>query len=499
MPRQITDPQLPAPADAAAGPAVFVRPGGGRLARALVFLAVSLALIAPCFWHNRIQAADLGSHAYNAWLAQLIERGQAPGLALAPQTTNIVFDLMLDKLMRVFGAGTAQSISVAFSVLIFVWGAFAFASAYSGRPAWGMMPCLAMLAYGSVFRSGFFNFYLALGLAFWALSLLVKPTRAKVIAAGAILATAWAAHALPVVWCICLLAYYFAVRGRSRRMRALAAALAIAGMFALRFFAMTKLHGRWFTAQIISMTGADQLWFWDLKYVPLALALLALWLAIFWQAWRDGAFRRLLTSMPGQFAAFTAASVVILPTSVLLPGYLFNLGYIPRRMSLAVAICLCVALSGAKISRLTKGSMAALAVLFFGFVWSDEGALNRFEDRLEMTLATAPHGQRVAAPVYDPDLRFDSLSHMIDRACIGRCYSFANYEPSTAQFRVRAAAGNPIVANRYDDSYALQMGTYRVKGSEMPLYVVRADSSGQLILKPLAAGEVCGITKWKTL
>jgi hypothetical protein len=499
MSRELIEMQQPASSDAAASPGELVRPKSGRRARGLVFPAVSLALVAPCFWHSRIQAADLGSHAYNAWLAQLVERGQAPGLALVSQNTNIVFDFMLDKLMRLFGAAAAQSIAVAFAVLILAWGSFAFASAHSGRPAWGMTPLFAMLAYGTVFRTGFFNFYIALGLSFWALALLAKPSRSRVIGAGVILAAAWAAHALPVVWCVCLSAYYFSVRGRSRRTKALAVALVLFGMFAVRYFAMAKLHGRWYPTQVISMTGADQLWFWDGKYVPLMVALMALWFAIFMQARRDGTVRRLFTGMPGQFATFTAASIIILPTSVLLPGYLFSLGYIAERMSLAVAICLCVALSAVNLGRPMKVAMAALAVLFFGLVWKDEGALNRFEDRLQAALATVPYGQRVAAPADYPDLRVNALAHMIDRACIGKCYSFGNYEPSTAQFRVRAIAENTIVTARYADSYALQTGTYRVKPSDAPLYVLRADSSGQLILKPLAAGEVCGVTKWKML
>src|SRR5712664_2873110 len=54
-------------------------------------LAVSAGLLIPCFWHRRIEAGDLGSHVYNAWLAQLIERGQAPGLYLARQWNNVLF------------------------------------------------------------------------------------------------------------------------------------------------------------------------------------------------------------------------------------------------------------------------------------------------------------------------------------------------------------------------------------------------------------------------
>src|SRR5262249_52154204 len=48
--------------------------------RPVLILAVSVLLLIPCFWHRRIEAGDLPSHVYNAWLAQLIGQGQAPGL-----------------------------------------------------------------------------------------------------------------------------------------------------------------------------------------------------------------------------------------------------------------------------------------------------------------------------------------------------------------------------------------------------------------------------------
>ena len=51
--------------------------GEGRLA----YFVVSGLLLVPCYWQSRLQAGDLSSHIYNAWLAELIAKGQAPGLA----------------------------------------------------------------------------------------------------------------------------------------------------------------------------------------------------------------------------------------------------------------------------------------------------------------------------------------------------------------------------------------------------------------------------------
>ena len=130
----------------------------------LQVLAISAALLVPCFWHRRIEAGDLASHVYNAWLAQLIERGQAPGLYLARQWNNVLFDFLLLKTGNLFGLPAAQKIIVSLCVLIFFWGAFALIAAVSRRPPWFLLPALAMLAYGWTFNIGFFNYYLSLGI-----------------------------------------------------------------------------------------------------------------------------------------------------------------------------------------------------------------------------------------------------------------------------------------------------------------------------------------------
>ena len=105
----------------------------GRWPRIAIFAAISMALVVPCWWQPRIQAGDLSSHVYNAWLAGLVERGAAPGLTLASQSTNVLFDLMLGRLFRWAGPGAAQRLAVSAAVWVFIWGAFAYVSAVSGR------------------------------------------------------------------------------------------------------------------------------------------------------------------------------------------------------------------------------------------------------------------------------------------------------------------------------------------------------------------------------
>src|SRR5208282_3072077 len=58
-------------------------------------ILLSALLLIPVFWHHHIEAGDLGSHVYNAWLAQLVQKGTAPGVYAVWQWNNVLFDLLL--------------------------------------------------------------------------------------------------------------------------------------------------------------------------------------------------------------------------------------------------------------------------------------------------------------------------------------------------------------------------------------------------------------------
>src|SRR2546430_10165715 len=148
-----------------AGVIAFLRESNLRI------LFLSVVLVIPCVWHRHIEAGDLASHVYNAWLAQLIEKGQAPGLYLVSRWNNVLFDITLLHLGKVFGFPVAEKIAVYVCVLIFFWGVFAFVAAVTERAPWFLAPCIAMLTYGYSFNMGFMNYYLSLGLACFSLAL----------------------------------------------------------------------------------------------------------------------------------------------------------------------------------------------------------------------------------------------------------------------------------------------------------------------------------------
>src|SRR5712671_2112422 len=102
----------------------------------LAVVVISALLVVPCFWHSRIQAGDLGSHVYNAWLAQLIEHHQISGLTVARQWSNVLFDLLILHVGNLVGFVVAEKIVASFAVLAFFWGCFSFLAAVSGSPPW---------------------------------------------------------------------------------------------------------------------------------------------------------------------------------------------------------------------------------------------------------------------------------------------------------------------------------------------------------------------------
>ena len=144
-------------------------------------------------------------------------------------------------------------------------------------------------------------------------------------------------------------------------------------------------------------------------------------------------------------------------------------------------------------------ALALVAVVFFGFLYRDEKILNVIEDRVDDAISRLPAGQRIVSGVDDPDLHTFAVVHMIDRACVGRCFSYANYEPSTAQFRIRAVAENPYVTSRYRDSWAMQTGNYVVQERDLPLLQLVLDEGGRMVVRNLKAGARCGSTPFKAL
>jgi hypothetical protein len=155
-----------------------------------------------------------------------------------------------------------------------VWGAFAFVWALAGRPAWQLLPCTAILAYGWTFHMGFFNFYLSLGLCFWSLALLWVPAPARVGPPRSCWPSHTAANAVPLMWALGMVVYAWIARRLPDRWRARLAILALALPVAAHFGAGWKFVSRWSLTQITAATGGDQILVFDAKYAYLFAVLM---------------------------------------------------------------------------------------------------------------------------------------------------------------------------------------------------------------------------------
>jgi hypothetical protein len=454
----------------------------------------SVALLIPCFWQSRIQAADLSSHVYNAWLASQVRQGAAPGLWIEPQSTNVLFDLFLEWLFTRVGPNFAQRIAVSVSVLVFGWGAILFIFRAGGRNWWFAFPCVAMLAYSFIFHMGFFNFYLSLGLCLWYLGVFWGRSWQIRALAMPLLIIAWVAHPFPVVWALGTAVYLAFADYVQPRRRFLLMACGVAALILLRYIISQRYPYSWSVDQLTFITGANQIALFGLKYVPLFACLLLIWALLLRDVIKHLGAAHLFATIPFQLWLLNAAAVALIPDRLLLPGFGRPLGYIAQRLSLSSGLLMCAVLAAVPMTRATKVALASVAILFFALLYTDDRELNRLEDRMDLVVNQLPRGQRVVTYLHDQSLRSLVIYHNLDRACIGHCYSYANYEPSSKQFRVHAGPGNGIVLDKYADVDAVAAGSYVVQPRDLPLYLIYPCGVDfhDVCSHPLGAGEING-------
>jgi hypothetical protein len=454
--------------------------------------AISAVLLIPCFWQRHIQAGDLSSHLYNSWLAQQIDLGKAPGLTIAPVSTNVLFDLILSGLFRTVGAEAAQRIAVSLVVLIFFWGAFAFASATGKAPPWFLVPCLAMFTYGWVFYMGFFNFYLAAGLSLWALVLNRKLGALFHLIAAVLLAIAYPAHAIPPLWAACVIAYTWIAQRLAPRPRLFFFGFALCAAAGLCHWLTARYPTFSTSLQALEASSIDQVWVFGLKYLGLSIALAFLWGFVLLGVSHSKGPLGVIGDIPFQLCILMAFSIFIFPTRIELPQYKMALTFITERMTLLQGVLICAFLASSKPPKWLAAAFVPLAAIYFSFLYIDTARLDKLERRMEVLTAGLSAHDRVFASFQYSDSKVGLLDHTVDRVCLGRCLSYGNYEPASAAFRVRVTAPNPMVVATTADYAGLRDGGYTVKPSDLPLYQITPcnQTEQELCLKSLEAGEV---------
>ena len=466
--------------------------------RRWLILAVSALVLIPCFWHRRIEAGDLASHVYNAWLAQLIAQGQAPGLYIARQWDNILFDVMLLGLAKAVGFVAAQRIAVSLCVLVFFWGVFAFIGVVTEQPPWLLTPCIAMLGYGYSFSMGFMNYCLSLGLACFGLAMVWRPRRADWVGGAIFAILAFVAHPIGFLWLTGMLAY-LCLRLKLQGWWKLALPLAAAaGFYALHWYTLHRpeLSADWERGPFFLYNGADQLVLYGKRYIGLAVAAFGFGVAcvaasFFAQPREPGFWKRFELSFEWYAVAFCATA--LLPENLRPSPHAGWIGLLGSRLTTISAIFgLCV-LGSLKPRKWHFVGFAVCALLFFAFLYQDTGWLNRLEASAEgLTSGLAP-GTRVMVTIdAPPGSRIQFIHHSVERACIGHCFSYENYEPASGEFRVRVREGSPVVTSSTDAAEDMASGDYEVEESDLPLKQIyqcdRADLT-KLCIRDLVASE----------
>ncbi len=437
---------------------------------------ISGALLVPCFWHRRIVASDLGSHLYNAWLAQLIRGNHVPGLHLTNQWTNILFDYLLAFLGRFFSLQVTGKIAVAICVLIFFWGTFALAAAAAKRPPWLLIPAMAMFAYGYTFHMGFFNYYLAIGLSFWGIALAWNARRLTELWLLVPLAGLVAlAHPLGLAWLVAGSIYVFAAKRMPGRYHIILVAIAVVALGAahLYFWRHNVVEAQ--SLPFFYFNGADQFLLFGPRYKYIEYAFLAFSLfSIVRDLWpsKTGSSPKCNYAIPAELYVILTAAVILLPEGIRFAGQTPALALLTERLTSVTGAVICCLLAAMRPRRWHLAVYFAIASVFFAMVYQDTAVANRMEFQVEQLVRTVPPNQRVLGMIPPlPGSRI-LIQHMLDRACIGHCFSYGNYEAAAGLFRVRATPGNPYAMTDFDATSDMEEGTYRVEADDLPAYAV---------------------------
>ncbi|MGH9687761.1 MAG: hypothetical protein ACRD5K_11785 [Candidatus Acidiferrales bacterium] len=458
---------------------------------------ISAAVLIPCFWHYEIEADDLGSHLYNAWLVQLIHRGQLPGLWVVHSWTNVLFDYMLSGFGAVFGLHAGEKISVALAVLVFFWGAFAMVAAATRRTPWLIAPCIALVAYGWTFEMGFFNYYLSLGLAFFGLAIFWRGRGWERLGVLAIAPVALLANPLGVIWLAGACLYVWAAEAAPRRFQILWFAISAAVIFAV-----PKGLGPLYTLDpptkpFYFFNGADQVVLFGPRYEIIEWGLIAfavIAIAADLLAQRGERGTRTFAAryaIPLEFYALAILAVWQLPGGVQVSSQTTAASLLTERFTTISAVLACCLLGAMRPKKWHLAATGALAAVFFAFLWQDTGRINRMEAQIVQLVSRLPPGQRVMGSISSDGTTRVLKQHILDRACIGRCFSYGNYEPGSRDFRVRARPGNAYVLANFDQAASTEDGEYIVQRDDLPLYQVYecSDDGQKLCIAALHAGE----------
>jgi hypothetical protein len=340
-------------------------------------------------------------------------------------------------------------------------------------------------------------------LGFFATALVWRGWGRELILAAALAALALVAHPQGFIWLVGCLGYGVLWRLLPGWWKLAVPGAAVLAIVAARLY-LTRHYesfGVWDLSGPGIYNGSDQLALYSMRYYILSGVALLFGVACFvadrlrreraresWPAMR----------LPLELHWIVVFAIYVLPDVVRVPLYSGWVGSLAVRLTTVAAVMgLCV-LAMMQPRKLHTAGFAIIAVGFFAFLFQDTATLNRMEAQIERLIdRSVPAGGRVTATIWaPPDSRLPYVVHVVDRACVGKCFSFQNYEPPSRQFRVRVGeGGSPLNTDDSDASQQMEAGEYVVQPEDLPMaqiYQCDEDDLTKLCVRQLVAGEANG-------
>jgi hypothetical protein len=352
-----------------------------------------------------------------------------------------------------------------------------------------------MVAYGWTFEMGFFNYYISLGLSFFALAILWRGTGWDYAIAIALLPFIYVAHPLGIIWLISAAAYIRVASFVPPRFQVFLVVVAAATLCLLRLYLAHHFIMAMEDEPFYLFNGGDQLILFGNRYkIVEALCGIFIVLAIaidvvtrrhernFWHAYL----------IPLQLYVIAQLAVFLLPDGLRPANQPAALALITERLTSLSAVLICCVLGAMLPRRWHLFALAGIAVIFFALLYRDTSVINRMEAQVEGLVKTLLPNQRVLATIRKPDESRVLVQHIVDRACIGHCFAYGNYEAASQVFRIRALPGNKYAMTDFEDVASMEAGDYQVQPEDLPAYQIYQCSEDwtKLCIRRLAAGEL---------
>ncbi|MGB0000092.1 MAG: hypothetical protein WBQ04_08250, partial [Candidatus Acidiferrales bacterium] len=305
----------------------------------------------------------------------------------------------------------------------------------------------------------------------------------------------YVAHPLGVIWLIAAAAYIRVASLIPPRFQVFLVAVAAGVVFLLRLYLSRNfVVDRAFDPLYLFNAGDQLVLFGDRYKIVEALCgifiVIAIAADVIARRRESGFWRAYL--IPLELYVIAEIAVFLLPDGVRVPNQPAALALITERLTSLSAVLVCCVLGAMLPRKWHLLALAGIAAVFFTFLYQDTALINRMEAEVAALVKTLPPNQRVLATILKPDESRVLVQHIVDRECIGRCFSYGNYEPASGVFRIRAQPGNKYAMTDFEDVASMEEGDYKMLPEDLPAYQIYqcSDDWTELCIRPLAVGEL---------